>query len=336
MTRRMRGASFAAASRTQLPNIQAYDNPATTQVTVGAATDVWGPIYQVDSPFLTFNVSGTIRGYTGNTNTAEFRGTSITNLSLVSQNVLAPGTGFDSCGAWLTAAYQDGGTIRGWYHAETACNYTVNQTHKSVAYCESADGGDTWTKPNYPNNQVMTGVTTPTTGVTTGLGDQTVVKRPDGYYYAYFNPADPNNWGVGVARATVASGGLPGTWRTYYNGSWTGDGFADNVTILSNITGTAVHNLSQTDICAVSNNLQSLAGTDGGIYLSFSKDGINWRKHPTALYAFGSNNVGYASCAGVGAADYLGASFYLFYMEIRDGDWGHRYLVRRPVTITVG
>jgi hypothetical protein len=67
--------------------------------------------------------------------------------------------GFDECGAWLQAIGTTPGVVHGYYHAETRCNYGINQTHKSVAYAESYDGGRTFAKVGYPDNQIVTGTT---------------------------------------------------------------------------------------------------------------------------------------------------------------------------------
>src|SRR5260370_17536385 len=102
--------------------------------------------------------------------------------------VLAAGEPFDSCGAWLTSAVRDGTIIRAWYHAETACNYPA--TTKSVAYTVSTDGGNTFVKPNYPGNQIISAPADPppTPWGELGGGDQNVL-RAGTYHYSRFAPA---------------------------------------------------------------------------------------------------------------------------------------------------
>ena len=86
---------------------------------------------------------------------------------------------FDYCGAWLNSAYTESdGTIRGWYHAEYMCDYSNGgQTYKSVAYVQSTDGGRTFQKVNYPNNQILTYNGGSITGQNAGEGDHSVVVR---------------------------------------------------------------------------------------------------------------------------------------------------------------
>ena len=81
-----------------------------------------------------------------------------------------------------------------------------NQTRKSVAYAESRDGGRTFTKPGYPDNQVVRSPTDATEGQRTGRGDTSMVRRGK-YFYMYYQEVLPDfSIVTSVARATVASG----------------------------------------------------------------------------------------------------------------------------------
>ena len=63
----------------------------------------------------------------------------------------------DHCGCWLqgVAALPDG-RVAGFYHEEYHCNYSHNGfTNKSIAYALSEDGGLTYTKVGWPNNQII-------------------------------------------------------------------------------------------------------------------------------------------------------------------------------------
>src|SRR3989344_2587107 len=74
---------------------------------------------------------------------------------------LGPGTGtnFDSLGSWLAAVYKDSkNRLHGFYHAEPSANITNGNyffRNASIGYAYSDDGGKTWTKPNYPKNEVI-------------------------------------------------------------------------------------------------------------------------------------------------------------------------------------
>ena len=160
--------------------------------------------------------------------------------------------------------------------------------------------------------------------------------RVGGYYYMYFNPTTP--WGVSVARASVISGGTPGSWTKWYNGSFSTPGLGGASSVLSEITGTNVKKITTGtgELVAVSNNMQAISGTAGGVYLSFSKDGITWRKLATPLFSIPSDwQIGYASLHDAGAAETLGGSFWVYYMK-RSRTTGARYLMRRQVDLTTG
>jgi hypothetical protein len=317
----------------------AYDNADQLRMTVGPEVVAHGPDYHVDSPFTVINVDGTVRGYTGNRTTLLFEGA--TASTLVNQGDAAgmgPGAPdtFNECGSWLIGAEPGAagsGLVRGWYHAERMagtgdCNYETTQPLKSVAYAESRDGGRSWTK----QGQVLTGSNNVWSATrTNGSGDHSVVRVGD-QYLMYFNPTDP--WGISVARAPVASGGKPGTWTKWYDGSFSQPGLGGRSSLLTNITGTNVKKLANGELVAVSNNHQSIPGTAGGVYLSFSKDGINWRKRSTPLLAIpGEVAIGYASLVDADGRESLGSSFYLYYEKRMST--GARYLIRRQVDMTL-
>src|SRR5882672_6678419 len=59
------------------------------------------------------------------------------------QGVLFPANGsFYSCGLWLNGTYTSSGTIYGFAHSETACNYPI--TTKSMALVTSTNQGLNW------------------------------------------------------------------------------------------------------------------------------------------------------------------------------------------------
>ena len=162
----------------------------------------------------------------------------------------------------------------------------------------------------------------------TGAGDHSGVKVGS-YYYMYYNPTDP--WGISVARASVSSGGKPGAWSKWSSGSFSQPALGGIETLLPNITGTYVHKVKNGGLMAVSNNRQPIAGTEGGVFISFSKDGINWKKHSTPLFALPTDaEVGYAAFADRDGNENLGNSTYLFYEKRMKAD-KTRYLMRRQV-----
>jgi len=109
-------------------------------------------------------------------------------------------------------------------------------------------------KTGWPNNQIIQpppGNTTSTAarGQQVGEGDHSVVvAEASTWMYLFFvewdvEPGSPIR--VGLARSSVAAGGIPGTWKKFYcDGSATcglaTDGIGGESSALANITGTAV------------------------------------------------------------------------------------------------
>lgn len=253
------------------------------------------------------------------------------------QPVLFPGAAFDSCGAWLMGAYQDGGIVRGWYHAETACNYASNfQTHKSLAYVESSDGGLTWTKPGYPNNQIITAPGYIPDALYDDEGDGSVVVNGD-YFYLYFLTTRDHR--THLARSLIASGGGPGTWWKYYQGGFTEPGLGGESDPL------AWQWEFQTPWVAWNDYLQKYIAFNrrhGGWALSTSEDGIHWVGLDCVIIPDAGTQYGGRESAPQRLIDYMsfvgsGQAVDLYYMEIAPGEgFDRRYLMRQGVTFEAG
>eukprot|EP00117_Sycon_ciliatum_P020339 scpid85577/ scgid3015/ len=181
----------------------------------------------------------------------------------------------DHCGAWLSAVHWDAaeGVMRGFYHQEWKCNYSHSgYTNMSIAYAESHDRGKTFTKPGHPHNAIITAPNSSSTHIC-GEGGHGMAVR-DGYYYIYFR--DWSHFGIGVARATMASGGTPGSWYKYYNGDWTQPGIRGNASRLSNITGTSAYYSSSRQRFISVGYWSSDETLGRGTRLSYSSDGLHW------------------------------------------------------------
>ncbi len=309
------------------------------QFKVGPAVKVLGPVsIPADSPFVAFNSGGQITGYTANGQSFKMQGPDMDNLTLDANSILGAGTGtnFDNCGAWLQSLAFADNIIKGWYHAEKDCNYQIGQTHKSVGYVESYDGGQTFVKPNYPNNVVLQGSVPQQPNMNTGAGDQTVVRWKNNLYMYFMDLGD---WHTGVARATVSSGGLPGTWWKWYNGGFTAPGLSSDVTTIGFFGVSASHN-------ALFDAL-TLIGTDkwfGGLKLSNSKnattftsvsepllitDDEDWARDPAD-----KELIVYPSIITPAGNSWVNG-FYLFYTYLQPGeDFTQRYLVYRKVEVS--
>lgn len=132
-------------------------------------------------------------------------------------------TDFDQGGIWLIGAYKDPSSniIHGVYHAE---NYNNTQnaednTIYSIGYIRSLDGGVTWQKPNYPNNQIITGFSADGKVGGADAGSLIPVKEADGKWYFYLYYFEHTNIhetrGTALARAPISEAGNPTSWLKY-------------------------------------------------------------------------------------------------------------------------
>eukprot|EP00730_Choanoeca_flexa_P020071 TRINITY_DN9811_c0_g1_i2.p1 TRINITY_DN9811_c0_g1~~TRINITY_DN9811_c0_g1_i2.p1 ORF type:complete len:385 (+),score=49.37 TRINITY_DN9811_c0_g1_i2:20-1174(+) len=238
-----------------------------------------------DSPYAACNVSGIVRGYSGNQISYLVAEGATANAWLPQPLPinLSRGTGYDTCGEWLNAVVWDeeAGIVRGYYHQEWNCHYSDNSfTNKSVAYAESHDGGRTFIKPGYPNNTIIL----PPRGNTTrqhqtGQGDHTVVVKGD-YMYLYFLDWDGyQHTRVSVARATRASGGVPGSWWKWYKGNFSQPGLHGNDDMLYNMSSASSIRCRrrQDDFIALQPNGKV------GLQVIQSADGLHWQKLPVTV-----------------------------------------------------
>lgn len=229
--------------------------------------------------------------------------------------------------------------VRGWYHAETDCDYPT--THKSVAYAESQDGGRTFSKPGYPGNQVITAPPSYTDPVQASEGDHRVIEVDD-YLYMYFIAA--RDYQVRVARPRIEDGGRPGTWYKYYNGSFSQPGLGGEASPIA-------RDILSRSWVSYNTYLGLFIGISyypDGFGFAVSEDGIpNWRRLPGALVvrsegqywgrdAASKDLLEYPSIIGIdGDPQSVSSSFWICYMQLKPGEdfSAGRYLVRRPVHI---
>ncbi|KAA1427642.1 hypothetical protein [Nocardioides antri] len=324
---------------------------------VGPPEIVMGPSRYVDSLFNGIKVGDTVRGYVGNTHTMLLEGSSVADVEPTGDLAIEAGsepTLWDDCGAWLKAVERDQENprlLRGWYHAEWKCDYPNKETDKSVAYAESRDGGRTFTKPGYPDNQVLSSPTGSVEGHHTGRGEPSIVRR-GGYYYLYYRNVLPDLRTVtSVARAPVSSGGVPGSWHSYTvdeygRARWTQDARGGRAAAL------------ETALTASSASLHLPSGevvltrqhpASGGIVLQASTDGVHFTALPEPIVPFLPSQIrvdwsevddgqifGYTSIVAENGSRYWSDEFYLFHLYVFPGDTlhGERYLVRRRVSVT--
>ena len=222
---------------------------------------------------------------------------------------LAPGSSgfFDDGGAWLNHAElapDNPNLVRGWYHAEQTRPPAVNL--KSMAYCESTDGGRTFQKVcaedptrNYPSNQIITAWTgyagDPNQDA---AGDGRIVRVGD-YYYCYFQQTGLGIWDTHVARSAVADHGRPGTWWKYYDpagdggtqGTWTEPGLGGRSSSPFPVDG-SIYGREMTwndgaNQFMIDADWYSASPGFSGIYLAFSTDNLfGWQRAPYPLVAY--------------------------------------------------
>ncbi|MBX0330169.1 hypothetical protein K2Z83_21095 [Oscillochloris sp. ZM17-4] len=337
-------------------DIHTTDATPNLSIQIGPVEVIRGPDDTTDNPFSTLMGDTALHAYVGNAATVGYTGGSLETLRPMSGNVIEGGTGmtFDSCGAWLNSVWQDGALIRGWYHAETACNYP--ETHKSVAYAESYDGGQTFLKPNYPNNQVITSPATYTDPNADDEGDQHVIQIGD-YLYLYFLSTHQPSWQIGVARSSVADKGVPGTWQKYNNGAFTQAGLGGESSPIASWTNLSTswvsYNTSLNTYIGFSGVWDPVANRQKGFGLSASSDGLSdWTTRinpvtgqPYVLLSYEGgwtrpgdphDLIAYPSFVSTyGDSNTVGDVFWLYAMAINPGEgFDQRYLIRRKIRVT--
>ena len=252
--------------------------------------------------------------------------------------VLKPGPagGPSSCGQWVVHVEEEGKTLYGWVHNETACDYAkYGQTHAMMTVASSADDGLTW-KILGP---IIRGVVPPTANKETGDSCMTVVRGQDGYDYAYCLHNGGHSWDGGyrfVARALSADPG-PGKWKKYFNGAWSEPGVDGQSSPIDGAGSAWWTTVGQT---------VGLNWVKGGVGLTTSSD----RPHFTAMFPQpillaepsdwsrknGLELVSYADLIDAKTGlNQVGDHWLLAHMYLNPGEtFGRRYLVFRPVDIS--
>jgi len=285
-------------------------------------------------------------GYTAASKTYLMSASTILSLNennLSSNAVLSAGTkgNFDECGAWIHGAHLIPGTntVEAWYHGESGyCHGEAAplKTLDAVGYAISTDGGHTFTKPNYPNNIILSGQKTYLNNFA-GDGDFSVVPLAD-KNYMFFIDHSLNSSSVAVASIS-ASG--PGQWMKWYNGGFTqpGDGGLD--TAIAPLLAGVGYNTLWLNFTGIT--YENTLGV--GFRVALSPDGVNWSIVNSPLIPTGTRwsdwngTLGvaqYPSVIGLDGSKNWTNDFYLYYMYIRPGDTiTNRFLVRSKVTMTV-
>jgi hypothetical protein len=224
-------------------------------------------------------------------------------------------------------------------------------THiKSIAYADSDDGGLSFSKVNYPDNVVLSGpadeIALATTDNIVGIGDFSVVEK-DGFYYLFFLNAHRGE--SGVARATVASGGLPGSWWKWHDGEFAQPGIGGEESTFGLQLAGVSYNSRLGKFVALN---YGKAGTVG-FRVAISPDavswtildvplvpgGTRWAESPAGLGNGGVAPIGYSQYQTLIAPDgskTWSDTFYLYYVYVRPGeDFTMRFFLRSEVRMEI-
>jgi hypothetical protein len=305
-------------------------------IRVGLPRIVKGPAGDIaDNRFTEIELpNGGFRGFDTHGETRAIDGAHPWDMGGPGRVVLKPGApgSYDACGQWLNHAERAGAVTLGFVHAETACNYSAGQTHKSMALATSKDDGLTWQSLG----QIITGTDRPTAGKNTGEGDCTAVDGHDGNYYAYCYRA--RDGGLIAARAPTSSPG-PGNWKKYLDGRWDQPGLGGNATRLMGGSGVSVARWTTTADLAMTGWVQ------GGLGLFLSRDHVSFKALAEPLLVTDPGNwrrpaatelIAYPVLLDArSGSNQLSDSWMLVYAYWPPGG-GHtdKYLVFRDVTVS--
>ena len=331
-------------------------------VSVGPEENVAGPAGNyLDYSLVSIPTASGVTVYSSNATAYRFTGSSLSSIAWPapgspapsSAAVLSPGAAgsFDECGAWLASVYQVTSTYWiGWYHAEHTCDRVAGTTHMTMAFVDSADGGHTWNKPSYPNNQILTAPAGSTLLDYAGNGK---VIYQGGYFYLFYMGGDYQSY---IARSSFVDQGRPGTWWKWYQGGWTEPGIGGQSTAVNGF-GEGTGSLSWNSYLGAYLNVDTSA--KWGFLLKTSSDLLTWSDlandptksfYPLATYPTDINQdqwgarsassgllYAYPSIVGTnGDSSTSGQTFYLYYTKLFSGqDFTQRYLMRRLITLSL-
>lgn len=215
------------------------------------------------------------------------QGTTLKDMSLVTDinnlpsPILKPELqGFDKDYAGFGQVIENPQTheLIGIYHTEIRINPDASDSQlTSIALAISKDGGFTWKKMG----RIITGQNTTTIGTTvSGAGQPSAVMVGD-YIYLYFsdwNRLMPDS--IHLARARVASNGMPGTWEKYTENGFTekGLGGKSSPVILPPSWDKEIYYTANPSISynAYLKKYLAIFETNIGFFAGLSTDGINW------------------------------------------------------------
>jgi hypothetical protein len=233
---------------------------------------------------------------------------------------------WDNGGSWLMSVFRKiGDDFIGFYHAEDHWYpHTSNDiAWKSLAVTYSSDKGKTWST----GTQIITSPTakpgTPTWG---GSGDCSVVwDHINNRWMCYYQ----ENW-ILMAISTDPMG-APGTWKKYYNGSFTEDGLGGQHTKLPGLSSASGGNPSVHWNTYLKKWVMVWHGwSPPRIYISVSEDGINWDEPKSIIVSSILGRAWYPTIIGNTDVE-AGQIAKIYYADIAN-DFSYRNFETRTIT----
>jgi len=274
------------------------------------------------------------------------------------------------------------GLIRGNVHIETNTCGVTTYYHGEIYYVESRDGGLTWypetatyTPPLYktcpgPNGYINTTFSSDWIITSNGPYRKTAAQAAESatrhtgtgaqwsqvvgdfvhtYYVDFWAemPDGSHRFAVCVARSPFSSGGKPGTWTKFYNGSFSQPGINGKCSPVANMSGVATARLnvrwSNDDNTTAARLYLSVPTTFSGS-MSVSDDGLNWYRIPGPFVPFLGNSLNDGSKISSSQTWFLGYNqfvqeddnkLWMYSMNIASGRGDVRSIVRFPLDIRV-
>jgi hypothetical protein len=198
----------------------------------------------------------------------------------------------DYVGADSVFTAADGHDVLMIYHAEnhlfSGTDYPGTPFYASIGLARSSDGGLTWVR----QGQIISGhdpqqATQPATGA--GALTPSAVER-DGYIYVVFREIDlqSNTSALALARAPIASDGMPGAWQKYDQGAFGSPGLGGTFTPLAIVLDPTRDGDRRQPSLSFNRYLGTFLITvigNGGIYVATSADLITWSSSQVILPA---------------------------------------------------
>lgn len=273
---------------------------------------------------------------------ATFAPLAATGQAVFGRNAADPGA-FDAdaaaAGSVLPAA--NGADLLLFYHAQKNNGATSanGEAYSSIGLARSNDNGLTWTR----HGQVVTGITAQPTAnfprATLGALSPSVIVA-NGFYYMFYVDlgfqTGPDV--IHVARASVSSGGAPGAWQKWRNGSFSEPGIGGSSTAVQGREVGAATQATFLQYPSVTWNtyLQKylmVFQANDGVYYSTSSDLTTWTPQGQIM-AFGGSSA-YSRPTFLSpeqsSDQFTGQTGYLYYAKAVAGQT--TTLFRRPMNL---